>query len=391
MLKQVLSFASILFVGICALAIIGQFVHVDALWTSVRDWYHFFDREGELEVISSPAGAAVYIDNKFIGQTPLQEERAGGTYDLKVLLEGYQTYARKITVDKKAPVVVRAKLSREYGVLRINSNPSNATVFIDSKRQGQLTPLELKVPLGKYHVRVIKDHFYSFEEEVLVEQNAPITVEADMVRQVGRLILETIPSGVKAYIGNDLLGTTPLTQDKPVGKYVITLKKPGFRDKVLEASVAPDESLEISIEMAERSGSLKVTTNPPGAEVHINDAYQGESPLRVEKKPEVYQLLIKKNGYREVSEEIVIEDNITKNIHRDLDPVLGELRIDSNPPHAKVWLNSEYVGYTPIRSNVPPGIYTIRVTKPGYKNFVEEVHVKEEAFMQLTPELTKEQ
>lgn len=391
MLKQVLSFASILFVGICALAIVGQFVHVDAIWAALGDWYHFFDREGELEIISSPAGAAVYINNKFIGQTPFKEERTGGTYDLKVLLDGYQTYARKITIDKKNPVVVRAKLSREYGVLRINSNPSNATVFIDGKRQGQLTPLEVKVPLGRYHVKVTKDQFYTFEEDVLVEQGTSVTVDADMVRQVGRLILETIPSGVKAYVGNDLLGTTPLTQDKPVGKYVITLKKAGFRDKVLEANVAPDESLEISIEMAERSGSLKVTTNPPGAEVHINDAYQGETPLRIEKKPQVYQLLIKKSGYREISEEIVLEDNITKNIHRDLDPVLGELRIDSNPPHSKVWLNSEFVGYTPIRSNIPPGIYTIRITKPGYKNFVEEVHVKEEAFIQLTPELTKEQ
>ena len=123
----------------------------------------------------------------------------------------------------------------------------------------------------------------------------------------------------------------------------------------------------------------------------VNDVYQGESPVRLEKKPQVYQLLIKKNGYREIHEEIVIEDNITKNIYRDLDPVLGEVHIDSSPPHAKVWLNSEYVGYTPIRSNIPPGIYTVRITKPGYRNFVEEVHIKEEAFMQLKPELEKEQ
>jgi hypothetical protein len=391
MIKQVLSLVSLIFVGVCIVAIAGQFVNMGVVWASFEHMYHFFDRDGELEIVSMPAGAAIYINNKFIGQTPFKEKRAGGAYDVKLILEGYQTYARKITIDKKTPAIVHARLSKEYGVLHINSTPSNATVFIDGKRQGQLTPLELKVPLGKYHVRVVKDRFYTFEEDAMVEDTSPTTIEADLVRQVGRLILETLPSGAKAYIGNDVLGTTPLTQDKPVGKYVITLKKPGFRDKVLEANIAPDESLEIHIEMDERSGSLKVTTNPPGAEVHINDVYQGESPVRLEKKPQVYQLLIKKSGYREINEEIVIEDNITKNIHRDLDPVLGELHIDSNPPHAKVWLNSEYVGYTPIRSNVSPGIYTVRITKPGYRNFVEEIHVKEEAFKQLKPDLEKEQ
>lgn len=391
MFKQVLSFASLLFVAFCAFAIVGQVVPFQALLTPLEEVVQFFDREGDLEIFSSPEGAAVYINNKFIGQTPLKDTRTAGTYDLKVLLDGHQTYARRITIDQKHPLTIRADLSREYGVLRINSNPANAVVFIDGKRQGQLTPIEMKVPLGRYHVKVVKDQFYTFEETIQVEHGDPTPVEADMVRQVGRLILETIPSGAKAYVGNDVLGTTPLTQDKPVGKYVITLVKDGFRKKVIEANIAPDESLEVAIEMTERAGALKVTTNPPGAEVHINDAYQGESPLRIEKKPQVYQLVIRKDGYREIHEEIVLEDNITKNIHRDLDPVLGELRIDSDPASAKVWMNSEFLGHTPVRSNVPPGIYTIRITKPGYHNFVEEVHVKGDAFIQLSPELTKEQ
>jgi hypothetical protein len=100
--------------------------------------------------------------------------------------------------------------------------------------------------------------------------------------------------------------------------------------------------------------------------------------------------VIRKNNFRELSEEIVIEDNITKNIHRDLDPAIGELRIDSDPPHAKVWMDSEDIGYTPITINKLPGMYTVRITKPGYKNYVEEINIKEGAFIQLNPVLEKE-
>jgi hypothetical protein len=87
----------------------------------------------------------------------------------------------------------------------------------------------------------------------------------------------------------------------------------------------------------------------------------------------------------------VIEDNITKNIHRDLDPALGEFWIDSEPAHAKVWLDSEDIGYTPTRINKLPGIYTVRITKPGYKSYVEEIHIKEGALVQLKPVLEKEE
>lgn len=390
MMKRVLSVASIIFVFICIGAIFAQFVDTTSIWSYFQQLYHVFDNEGVLDVGSVPSGAAVYINNKFVGQAPLTEKLSGGMYDVKLILEGYQTFARRISVEKNNTATIQAKLSKEYGTLHITSTPSKAFVFLNGNRQGQLTPLELKLPLGTYTVKVIKDQFYSFEEIVILDSAQPATVTADLVRQVGRLILESIPSGAKAYIGNDLIGTTPLTQDKPVGKYVITLKKPSFRDKVIEANIAPDESLEIGVELAERAGSLKITTNPPGAEVHINDAYQGETPIRLEKKPGVYQVLIKKEAHREVNEELVIEDNITKNIHRDLDPVLGEFRIDSVPASAKVWLNSEYIGYTPIRSNIPPGIYTVRITKPGYRNFVEEIHIKEGTFTRLQPELEKE-
>lgn len=390
MIKQLLSLASIFFVLICVGAVIAHFVDMPSIWEYLEQFYHIFDNEGTLEVQSTPAGAAVYIDNAFVGQTPLTRQLADGAYDIKVIHEGYQTFARRIAIEKKETAELRAKLSKEYGSLHITSTPSNAIVFLDGARQGQLTPLEIKVSPGRYYVKVVKDKFYTYDEEVFVNQGKTMTIDANLVRQVGRIVLETIPAGAEAYIGGDLIGTTPLTQDKPVGTYVITIKKKGFREKVIEAVIAPDETLKINEEMIEKSGALKITTSPPGAEVHINDAYQGETPLRIELKPGAYQIVIQKQSHRALSEEIVVEDNTTKNIHRDLDPAIGEFRIDSDPPHAKVWIDSENIGFTPITVNKLPGIYTVRITKPGYKNYVEEIHVKEGAFIQLKPVLEKD-
>jgi hypothetical protein len=394
MMKQLLSLASILFVLVCVGAIIAQFTPVEFLWDSLTNAFgsvgRMFNNEGALEIASNPSGAAVYIDNKFVGETPLKTTLAKGNYDVKVVLSGFQTYARHIAIEKNDSAVMHARLSKEYGALHISSTPSQATVYIDGKRQGQLTPFELQVSPGKYAVRVEKGNFYIYDDEVVVEQGKTMTVEADLVRQVGKMVIETTPPGAKAYIGNDLIGTTPFVHDKPVGMYVITFKKDGFRDLPIEVNLAADETLDVAVELKERAGALKVTTNPPGAEVHVNDAYQGETPIRIEKKPGEYRLVLRKKKFREVSEELVIEDNITKNIHRDLDPVIVEIRIESEPSHARVWLNGEDMGYTPVKLNKEPGSYAIRLTKPGFRNYVDEIRVQEGAFIQLKPVLEKE-
>ena len=394
MMKKLLSLASILFVLICVGAIAAQIFPLGGLWKSFEGFFRGFSgmfvNEGTLLVESTPEGASVYVDNALIGQTPLKKAFSNGSYDVRVALPGFETQGRKVTIEKKNTAVVQIKLAKQYGNLDIRSTPSGATVSLDGARQGQTTPFELQLPPGKYVVKIQKDRFYPYEETVVVEPSKTRSVVADMVRQLGRMVVETNPPGAKVYIGEDLIGTTPFTHEKPVGTYVMTMKKPEFRDKVIQATIAPDETLSITEDLTERSGGLKITTNPPGAEVHLDDVYMGETPLPLEKKPGKYRLTIRGKKYREVSEDIVIEDNITKNIHRDLDPVVVEFRIDSDPSHAKVWINGEDMGYTPAILHKEPGSYTVRVTKPGYRNYVEEVRIQEGAFLQLKAVLETE-
>ena len=82
MMKQLLSLASIIFVVICIGAIVAQFTPVEFLWNSfrhlIRGFVDVFNNEGALEVVSMPEGASVYIDNKFVGQTPLKKALANG-------------------------------------------------------------------------------------------------------------------------------------------------------------------------------------------------------------------------------------------------------------------------------------------------------------------------
>ena len=98
--------------------------------------------------------------------------------------------------------VLHASLSKEYGALHIGSTPSNAHVYIDGKRQGQLDPIRTdKFHQGNILSELKKTTFISYEEEVMVEQGKTLTLEADLIRQVGGMVIETQPPGPKRILG----------------------------------------------------------------------------------------------------------------------------------------------------------------------------------------------
>ena len=67
----------------------------------------------------------------------------------------------------------------------------------------------------------------------------------------------------------------------------------------------------------------------------------------------------------------------------------GSLSIASMPSGASVYLDETYKGITPlIVSNVSPGRHTIKLTKPGYENYTENVSVIADGTESISKALT---
>jgi hypothetical protein len=52
----------------------------------------------QLEVKSLPCGASVYVDGLYRGNTPLHLELEPGTYDVRVEMDGYESFQRAVTL-----------------------------------------------------------------------------------------------------------------------------------------------------------------------------------------------------------------------------------------------------------------------------------------------------
>jgi hypothetical protein len=120
---------------------------------------------GYILVSSTPAGASIYLDGVYQGQTSAgnQYDITGvtpGAHSILLRLSGYQDYADTITISAGQVVTVNPTLvplvkPPSTGSVQISSSPSGAETYLDNVFQGY-TPLTLQNVAVGSHVVTLK-------------------------------------------------------------------------------------------------------------------------------------------------------------------------------------------------------------------------------------------
>lgn len=148
-----------------------------------------------------------------------------------------------------------------------------------------------------------------------------------------------------------------------------------------------------------RTGSVSITSTPPGAVVSLGTVEHGTTPIHLNAiKPGRYMLKLEKQGYRTMTQPVVIAPGPNPPIVVRLQqiPVTGSLTIRSSPPDAEVKIDSVHKGMTPVHvPSLLPDSYNIRVSMPGYLSWIGIVDViagrDTQVYAPLTPKGTNVQ
>ncbi len=96
-------------------------------------------RTGTLRFESSPSGADVYVEGRFLGTTPIgAREFSPGRYDVTFERDGYRSETVRPTVRAGQSETVRATLRPVLGRLVVSGNVGGAQVFLDGRPVGTL-------------------------------------------------------------------------------------------------------------------------------------------------------------------------------------------------------------------------------------------------------------
>lgn len=125
-------------------------------------------------------------------------------------------------------------------------------------------------------------------------------------------------------------------------------------------------------------GSIYVSSSPSGARIHLNDQYQGLSPITLSGlRPGSYSIDAEMDGYETAETTVTVSAGTTRNVYLTLVSP-GSVSVESNPTDAYVYVNGAMVGKTPyVVTGLSNGDHEFMVTKNGYYNWKKTITVLE--------------
>ncbi|MDH5559941.1 MAG: PEGA domain-containing protein [Deltaproteobacteria bacterium] len=141
--------------------------------------------KSELKILSSPFGAAVFIDGIAMGKSPLSVALKAGTHHIKISNKGYLDHNQSIDLKPLTPLNLDIKLIKLL-TLKLNIFPPDSKVIINGKdyskqiyfSQNEPQKYSIDLPGGQYKVHVSHpDSVESFTETINLKEGTGKTVK----------------------------------------------------------------------------------------------------------------------------------------------------------------------------------------------------------------------
>lgn len=254
--------------------------------------------------------------------------------------------------------------------LDVNAQPEGAQVFVDGKLRGAAPCQIFDLAPGEHLLHVTAPSCRPADEFVQLEPSGYIQKTFSLAQEKSLVLLKTDPIGADVKYNGVSLGTTPLlVTTLPSGQtHVFELALNGYQtrriDVVLEGRtpLVREESLVLD------SGTVDCTTDPPGATVLVNGIERGKTPLALTHIPKgLAAITVKLAGYRDETRELRLTPGDRQTLALTLKALPARLNVVSSPEQARVFLDDDYQGKTPVTiSSITPGTHKLRVELPGH-------------------------
>lgn len=210
--------------------------------------------KGGITVTSDPVGAGVWIrsegESEFreVGPTPRNlDDLPVGTHVLELRYRDWSPIRR--TVEVAEGVTEELDFAWERALVSFDSDPSGATVFLDSRRLGdgrQVTPFQVELPEGDYFFTALHPVLGNMTQSAYVDPDAG-TNDIVFRFSYGSVNLTSEPSGVGVLSGGKPIGRTPLRLPVvPPGTHTYELVKQNYSSATVSGKLEPGGQLDFS-------------------------------------------------------------------------------------------------------------------------------------------------
>lgn len=297
--------------------------------------------------------------------------------------------------DAVAQVVPRPeRRGRRYRV-RIESAPPGATIYLDDERYGVVgqTPWQGRLQRGDWKVILKKDGYEKAVRFIRVRRTRRVQETfVPMVKKDEPTVLDIRGDadknaiGAEVWVDGQLQGRVPMEVKVKPGRHLIAIKREGFEPFSRWVSAEENNTVAINPRLtpiaSKKTGSILIDADVNGAAIFVDgkEIENATTPALVSdivEGPHVVE--VRKDPAMPWKQTIVVKAGETVKVHAELKATItgpvGTVRVLSNVPGAKVYLDGSEVGAAPADVRAKPGEHVIEVKAPGHAPREERVTV----------------
>ena len=329
---------------------------------------------------SNPTGANVYVDNEFKGKTPLSKEMESGYYNYRLSSQYFYDMEGEFRVFIDSTNTIEVALDPNFGSLTVTNVPSDvpASISIDGVIMNLQTPVTIDtLQTGSHSITLQTDLYEPVSRDFEINDNEVLQLEVPLNPIFGNISV-VAGSADDIYIDGELKSTGNFSGILMVGIHTIEVKREKYYTETRKLNVVAGMDETLNIGLTPITGSLSIITDPPEADIIIDDVNRGKSPkIITDLLVGDYEISLIKDGYATVKTTASVNENERTTVNENLKN-FSEARITSSPSSASLVLNGKSEGSTPKNLTLPFGQNNIKLTKVGYNNFEETFTVTEQ-------------
>ena len=196
--------------------------------------------------------------------------------------------------------------------------------------------------------------------------------------RTGVLVVDTYPEDAEVMVDGVYQGRGRLRLDKvSSGERTVSAKLPGYGGEPKTVEVTSGQVATVYIRLVAMQWTLKIVTEPSGAEVSVNGIGNGITPIYVAGLSSgTVKVRGSREGYvmREEPVEVVVGD--IRQVEWDMQKAMGVLRVVTEPSGVEISVNGVVKGKSPVEvTGLSSGTVKVRASREGYVMREEPVDV----------------
>ena len=329
------------------------------------------NKKVHLIVKADQENATVYIDDEPLGTKEASKLfMLGSSHTWMIKCNMYHTESGTVNLNDRT--VIDKKLRPNYGFLNISTTPEqDAKVFVDEEYVG-LSPVKTdKLKSGTHTVRVMKDMYKMAEKSFTVNDgqttNATLNMSANFVTLTLTVDSDSdSDTDADIYVDDEYKGKGKWTGRLSDGSHVFEARKTNHKPSKKSVDLVLGENKTITLDAPKPiNGEIEINTTPMGATIYIDGKSYGETPNYISDiLIGEHELKLTKQGCAEIKKTIVIKEGEALTINEKLQTG-KEISISTDQSGDKIYVDGNYIGTSPISSNLSYGSHEIKAERNG--------------------------